>query len=177
MHKIKEEVILKILAQESLDLELWLKRYGILKFWAIFVDFSEAKELSRIIFSNSRGLGINFHKGLGLQVDIGKMRGLSEKNGWNIFSLGIIFSEENPWTESTSQWTTPGLVHRGPSVDGRPEVTEAWPPAAPVLKGASQGAEDGETGSGNLLRASPQDGRWRGGRAVDQNRRRWSVCR
>jgi hypothetical protein len=79
MHRMKEEVILKLMAQESLDLELWLKRYEIFKFWAIFVDFSEAKDLSRIIFSNSRGLGANFRNGLGLQVDSGKMRGLSEK--------------------------------------------------------------------------------------------------
>jgi hypothetical protein len=55
------------------------------------VDFSEAKDISGIIFSNSRGLGVNFHNGLGLQVDSGKMRGLSEKNGWNIFSLGLFF--------------------------------------------------------------------------------------
>jgi hypothetical protein len=43
-----------------------LKRYGILKFQGYFVDFSEARDLFGIIFSNSRA----FMKICGLQVDI-----------------------------------------------------------------------------------------------------------
>jgi hypothetical protein len=33
-----------------MDLELWLKRYEILKFQPIFVDFSEARDSFEIIF-------------------------------------------------------------------------------------------------------------------------------
>jgi hypothetical protein len=69
---MKEKVILKFLAQESLDLELWLKRYGILKFQTIFLDFFEAKDLSGIIFQIPGAKLWN----QGLQVDFWETQGL-----------------------------------------------------------------------------------------------------
>jgi hypothetical protein len=47
--------------------------------------------------------------------------------------------------------------------------SRARPPATPRLKVTREGAEDGESGSGNPLRASPEDGQRRGGRATEGN--------
>jgi hypothetical protein len=76
MHKMKEEVILRFLAQESLDLELWLKRYGVLKFRKLFCEFSGTRDLSKNIFFQFPGA---FLQKLGLRVDFKEIHELSAK--------------------------------------------------------------------------------------------------
>jgi hypothetical protein len=68
-------VILRILAQESLDLELLLKRYEFLEFWSYFVDFSEAMDL----FVNIFRISDRTEKFVDHGLIIKKLRGFSTK--------------------------------------------------------------------------------------------------
>jgi hypothetical protein len=52
MQKVEEKMILRILAQEPRNLELWLERYENLKFQELFHEFFSAMDLSGNIFQN-----------------------------------------------------------------------------------------------------------------------------
>jgi hypothetical protein len=71
MQKVKEELILRILAQESLSLELWLERYEGLKFRGLFCIFSGARDLSGNSFKKPGPLCKNH----GSRVDYPKVQG------------------------------------------------------------------------------------------------------
>jgi hypothetical protein len=71
MHRIKGEVVLRILAQESLKLELRLRRYGEKNFRDLFVISEKWLGLNWNYFLNSRGL----HENLWTAVDIQEVQG------------------------------------------------------------------------------------------------------
>jgi hypothetical protein len=109
MYRKKEEVILRILAQESLDLELWLwlRRYEFLKFSSYFCGFSEARDLFVNIFEISgpnckiTDCGLILERQRGLSAKCAKLdRGLISKKHkgffakWRGISAGDLFFNE-----------------------------------------------------------------------------------
>jgi hypothetical protein len=94
------------------------------------------------------GCGLIMEKGMGLFVKL--------EFPW---INRIIFVLNNRWTRSMTCGPCPAMVHGGPAVDDITELAEAWPPAAPVSKGAGQGAGEGEWNAGNPMVHSPELGR------------------
>jgi hypothetical protein len=84
------------------------------------VDFSEARDLFVIIFQIP-GSDCKF---LDYGLILEKLRGLNEKMPEIRISRNY-FPKGNPWTESTSPWTTVTPIHGGPSLDGGTELTGA----------------------------------------------------
>jgi hypothetical protein len=114
------------LALESLDLELLLKRYRILKFRTIFVYLSEAKDSFGIIFQKPGVSVQNLDRGLILE----KPRGFFAKL-LGIIDFGIIFVRKKSWTRSTGRAPHPASVQvdRGQGLGGgSPELSLAAAP-------------------------------------------------
>jgi hypothetical protein len=65
MHKMKEEAILRILAQESSKLELRLQRYGEKKLWTPFCNFWKVARVNlELIFKFQGSEYKNLDRGL-----------------------------------------------------------------------------------------------------------------
>jgi hypothetical protein len=156
MHRKKEEVILRIFAQESLDLELWLKIYEFLKFWSYFLDFSEARDLFVNIFQI---LGPNY-KFLDYGLILEKPRGLNAKYPKLEFP-GIIFLKETHGPSPRVRGPRAAPVHSGPRSSSRGGLTGERPERRPRARNLIAVEEKwrGDGGEPHWLQVRAAEGR------------------
>jgi hypothetical protein len=107
MHKMKEKVILRILAQESPTSEFRLRRYGEKKLLGLFVIFGKWLGLNWNLFLKTRGLleifedyGLISHKGKGLTA---KSAGIFQRRFFSMGKYGALGppSVDHGWRRST----------------------------------------------------------------------------
>jgi hypothetical protein len=111
MHRMKEGVIPRVLAKESLNLELRLQRYGEKKFRDLFVISRNWLGVLSEIFLKIRGASCKY-VGCGLILE--KMRGLSAKCREMGFCRSY-FLEEKPMDQVHTSVDRTGPVHHGPA--------------------------------------------------------------
>jgi hypothetical protein len=169
MHIKKEEVILRILAQKSLELELWLKRYEFLKFWSYFVDFSKARNLFVNIFQI---LGPNY-KFLDYGLILKKLRGLSAKC-LKLEFLGIIFLKETRGPNPRARGPRAAPVHGGPRSPSRRRLTEERLEQRPRARNLTAVEEKwrGDGGGPHRLQERAAEARWSGCCGLESKRLR-----
>jgi hypothetical protein len=144
MHRKKEEEILRILAQEPLDLESWLKRYEFLKFWSCFCGFSEARDLFINIFQIP---GPNC-KIMDCGLILEKPRGLNAKC-LKLDFPGIVFLKETSGPSPRVRGPRAAPVHDGPRSPSRRRLAgerpeqrpRAWNLTVVEGKGSGDGGE------------------------------------
>jgi hypothetical protein len=73
-----------------------------------------------------------------------------------IFGFSTLFSNGKIVDSVHDRGPRLAPVHGGLAVDGGTKLTGAWPLAAPVLKGTSKGAGEGEWETGNPTVRSPE---------------------
>jgi hypothetical protein len=170
---------MRILVQESPNLALWFKRYGVLKFRGLFYDFFEARDPSEIIFQIPGAFCENY----GLWVNYKETQGLLCKNARKYWILAflIYFTMEKSLDSVHALWTTAlgrSMVDPHGRADEKP-LKSGWD-GTPACWCSLAVAGKGKSCMGDSPRGSPELGEWRSGRATRVKWWRWwgsvGVC-